>query len=142
MTYEEKRAWIMAVVAVLAYAIYVLRVGPQVAETSAASAPYASALLLSVVGAIVATIVLNIVASSFGRDGARQTDRRDREIHRAGEYIGQSCVVLGAVAALAMSLAQWDAFWVANVIYLGFTLSAVVASVAKILAYRRGFQTW
>ena len=32
--------------------------------------------------------------------------------------------------------------WIANVIYLCFTLSAVVGSVAKIVAYRRGFQSW
>lgn len=142
MAYEEKRSWIMAAVAIVAYAAYVVRVGPQLTDTSVTSVPYASALLLSVVGSIVTTIVLNICVSAFDRDGARRTDRRDREIHRAGEYIGQSFVILGAVAALAMSLARWDAFWVANVIYLGFTLSAVVGSVAKIFAYRRGFQAW
>ncbi|MBC9735359.1 hypothetical protein [Nocardioides marmotae] len=142
MAYEEKRAWVMAAVALLAYATYAVQVGPRLAEASAASVPYASALLLSVGGSIAATIVWEILTSGFARDGARQKDRRDREIHRTGQYIGQSFVILGAVAALAMSLARWDAFWVANVIYLGFTLSAVVASVAKILAYRRGFQTW
>jgi hypothetical protein len=41
-----------------------------------------------------------------------------------------------------MALAEWDRFWIANVIYLCFVLSAVVASAAKIFAYRRGFQSW
>lgn len=142
MAYEEKRAWIMAAVALAAYATYAVQVGPRLSEASAASVPYTSALLSSIGGAIVASIVLEVVASCFGRDGARQKDRRDREIHRTGQYIGQVFVILGAGAALVMSLARWDAFWIANVIYLGFTLSAIVASVAKILAYRRGFQTW
>lgn len=142
MAYEEKRAWIMVVAAAVAYGIYAVRVGPRLVEAPASSVFYASALLVSVGGSIVATIVLNMLAASFGRDGARQKDQRDREIHRTGQYIGQAFVILGAVAALAMSLARWDAFWVANVIYLGFTLSAVAASVAKIIAYRRGFQTW
>lgn len=142
MAYEEKRAWIMAVVAVLAYGTYAVRVGQQLVDESAASVPYASALLSSVLVAIVGTIGLNILASLFGRDSANQKDQRDREIHRTGEYLGQSFVVLGAVAALVMALARWDTFWIANVIYLGFTLSAVVASIAKIVAYRRGFQSW
>jgi hypothetical protein len=45
-------------------------------------------------------------------------------------------------AALAMSLAELDHFWIANVIYLAFVLSAIIGSVAKIFAYRRGFQSW
>jgi hypothetical protein len=142
MAHEEKRAWIMAVVAVVAYGIYAARVGPQLASTSAGSTPYASALLASVMGAIAATIVLEILAAILGRDADPQKDRRDREIHRAGQYIGQSFVILGAVTALLMALARWDSFWIANVIYLGFTLSAVAASIAKIVAYRRGFQSW
>jgi hypothetical protein len=31
-----------------------------------------------------------------------------------------------------------DYFWIANVIYLGFVLSAVAGSVVKLVAYRRG----
>lgn len=142
MAYEEKRAWIMTAVAALAYATYALRIGPRLSQTPAPSVSYATELLACVGGAILATIALNILASIFGRDGASQTDQRDREIHRTGHYVGQSFVILGAAVALAMSLARWDAFWIANVIYLGFTLSAIIASIAKILAYRRGFQAW
>jgi len=84
-------------------------------------------------------------------DGGRGNDFRreecldhggDREIYRFGEYIGQSFVVIGGVAALLMAMAEWDHFWIANVIYLTFVLSAMLGSVAKIVAYRRGFQPW
>jgi hypothetical protein len=88
------------------------------------------------------SIVVNIVVAAVWRDGANERDQRDREIHRLGEYIGQSFLVVGGVAALGMALADWDTFWIANVLYLGFVLSAVVGSVAKLVAYRRGFQTW
>jgi hypothetical protein len=142
MAYEEKRAWVMALVAAVAYGAYAALIGSRAHGTSATSVPYAKALVTSVIGAIVATIVLNILISIFGREGSGQKDQRDREIHRTGEYIGQSFVIVGAVAALAMALARWDSFWIANVIYLGFTLSAIVGSVAKIVAYRRGFQSW
>lgn len=50
--------------------------------------------------------------------------------------------MIGALAALVLALAEADHFWIANVIYLAFALSAVLGSVAKIFAYRRGFQSW
>jgi len=37
-----------------------------------------------------------------------------------------------------MALARWDYFWIANVIYLGFVLSAVAGSVVKLAGYQRG----
>jgi hypothetical protein len=71
-----------------------------------------------------------------------RTDQRDREIGRFGEHIGQSLVVVGGVGALALALLEVDYFWIANVLYLCFTLSAVLGSVAKIFAYRHGFHPW
>ena len=74
--------------------------------------------------------------------GRGQKDQRDREIHRFGEYIGQSFVVIGGVAALVLAMAEADHFWIANAIYLAFVLSSVLGCAAKIVAYRRGFQPW
>ena len=39
-------------------------------------------------------------------------------------------------------MAEVGHFWIANAVYLCFVLSAVLGSVAKIVAYRRGFQPW
>lgn len=75
-------------------------------------------------------------------EDARIKDQRDKEIGRVGEYAGQSFLVIGAVAALALSMAEAGHFWISNAIYLGFALSAVLASVVKIAAYRWGFQSW
>ena len=66
-------------------------------------------------------------------------DVRDRQI---GEHTGQSFVVIGAVAALLMAMAEWDWFWIANVIYLCFTLSAILSAVTKIVIYRGSFPPW
>ena len=63
---------------------------------------------------------------------------RDREIARFGEHASRWCVVGGAAAGLGMALRHWDYFWIANVIYLGFVLWAVVGSVLRLVAYRRG----
>lgn len=142
MAFEEKRAWIMALVAVAGYAAYALVVLGRADGDPLADVSYAGPLLTTVAAAIVASIALNILVSIVSPEGANEKDQRDREIHRRGEYIGQSFVIVGGVAALAMALANWDQFWIANVIYLCFVLSAVVGSVAKIVAYRRGFQSW
>jgi hypothetical protein len=61
---------------------------------------------------------------------ADRTDRRDKEIHRFGEYVGQWFVVIGAVGALLLAVAEVDHFWIANELYLAFVLSALLSSVA------------
>lgn len=45
----------------------------------------------------------------------------------------------GAIIAMALAMAEVDYFWIANVVYLAFVLAAVVSSVTRIFAYRRGF---
>ena len=61
---------------------------------------------------------------------------------RLGDRVGQSFVVIGAVAAMLMAMAEWDRFWIANVIYLCFALSAVLGNVTKVIVYRRSFPQW
>lgn len=141
MAYEEKRAWIMLVVAVLGYGGYLVAVLARAGDVPLAETPYAAALLWSVGAAIVAGIVLGIGAGLASHKGAR-TDERDREIGRFGEYVGQSFVVIGSLAALLLAILEVGHFWIANVVYLCFVLSAILGSTAKIVAYRRGVPRW
>jgi hypothetical protein len=79
------------------------------------------------------------VAGDDEPPGSRLKDTRDREIGRVGDYTGQSFVIIGATAAMLMAMAGWDRFWIANVVYLCFILSAILGSVTKIIAYRTSF---
>ncbi|WP_330294617.1 hypothetical protein [Streptomyces sp. NBC_00503] len=143
MAFEEKRAWIMGVVAIAGYAVYlVLLLGRAGEGVPLAEVPYVAALLWTVGGAIAASILLNIAVGVLSPREAATKDERDREIGRRGEYAGQSFLVIGAVAALILSMAGADRFWISNAIYLGFVLSAVLGSAVKLAAYRRGFQSW
>ncbi|MET8679605.1 hypothetical protein ABZW18_19040 [Streptomyces sp. NPDC004647] len=142
MTYEEKRAWIMAVVSVGAYAAYLSIVLGRADHTPLTEVSYVSTLLWTIGAAIAAAIVLNIVVAIASPEGANKKDQRDREIGRFGEYVGHSFVVIGGVTALGMSMAELNHFWIANAIYVAFVLSAILGSVARIFAYRRGFQSW
>ncbi len=142
MTHEEKRAWIGLVVAVLGYSAYVALIVSRADGRSLPDVPYASALLWTVGAAIVASIVAEIGMAVVNPGASRAKDVRDREIGRLGDHVGQSFVVIGAVAAMLMAVADWDRFWIANVIYLCFVLSAILSGITKVIVYRRGFPQW
>jgi cell division protein FtsW (lipid II flippase) len=142
MSFEEKGAWIMAVVAPTAYLAYLAVILGRADGAPLAEVSYVSTMLWTIGAAIAASIVLVILVAIASPKEADKKDQRDREINRFGEYIGQSFVVIGGVAALIMSMAELAHFWIANVIYLTFVLSAILGSVTKIVAYRRGFQQW
>lgn len=142
VTHEEKRAWIMLVVSTVAYATYVIIVLGRAEGRPLADVPYAAALLWTVGGAIAASIAAEIGIGVVTPRASRVKDVRDREIGRLGEHVGQSFVIVGAVAAMLMAMAGWDRFWIANVVYLCFVLSAVLGSVAKVVMYRRGLPQW
>ncbi|WP_433561220.1 hypothetical protein ACQP1O_26835 [Nocardia sp. CA-151230] len=141
MPYEEKRTWILGVAAVVSYVIYLFVVLARARHTAVADVAYVAPLLWAVGGSIVVSIVAGIAVAIGSRDRDRR-DQRDREIGRRGTQIGNAFVVLGAVTALVLAMANGDRFWIANAIYLGFTLSAVVSAVAKLVAYRRGVWPW
>ncbi len=133
MTLTEKRAWCLLAATLAAYTWYVVTVLGRVDGGRFQDTPYAGTLLISLGASIAVNIVAEIVLSMVNPRGARRKDERDRTIDRLGDQVGQAFVVIGATAALLMALAEWDWFWIANVLYLGFAISAVLGSVAKII---------
>ena len=134
MSKEEKRAWILLVCAIGAYAIYLTLTLTQARGGDLTSVAYAVPLLATIGGSIVLSILLDIFVG--GRP--ERKDQRDREISRFGDAMGQAFVVIGAVAAMLFAVIDLDPFWIANVVYLCFVLSATLGSIAKITAYRSG----
>ncbi|MEU9303406.1 hypothetical protein [Streptomyces sp. NPDC048269] len=142
MAIEEKRAWSMLVAAVGSYAVYLWIVLGRPAGVPLTQVPYVGALLWTVGSSIVASIAAHIVIAAFSPRDANLKDQRDREIHRFGEYVGQSFVVIGGVTGLVLAMAEADPFWIANAIFLAFVLSSVLGSAVKIISYRFGFHPW
>jgi len=139
MTLEERRSWAFLAVAVVAYGVYLATV-----LTGAASAPlvdvdYVPAMLWSIGSAIVAGIVLGILLGIFTPRRDQAKDVRDRDIAQLGDRVGQSFLVIGGVAALLLAITEAPHFYIANVVYLCFVLSAVLGSVTRVVVYRRGF---
>lgn len=141
MAIEERRAWIRMLVGVAAYVTYAAIVLGGADGRALTDVPYARALIWSIVAAIIASIIVEIVVNTVRR-GSMVTDERDRAIGRLGDQVGQAFVVIGAVAAMLMATADWDGFWIANVIYLCFALSMTLGSIAKLLAYRGTLPQW
>lgn len=142
MTHQEKRAWIMLVVSAAAYAAYAALILSRAGGHPLARVPYAAALLWTVGASIVAQVVAETALGVVNRGESRLKDERDRQIGTLGDRVGSSFVVIGAVAAMLMAMAGWDRFWIANVIYLCFFLSAILGSVTKVIAYRKTFPRW
>lgn len=142
MAFEERNAWIGAVVAIVALVAYPVILLSRADGKPLTDVPYADLMLWTIGISIVTSIVLTIILAIFFPKDRDKKDQRDKEIYRFGEYAGQSLLVVGSLAALLMALAEFDTFWIANAIYLGFVLSAILGSIVKIVAYRRGFIAW
>ena len=139
MSYEEKGVWVYLVAGVIAYGIYLALVLGQATTVPLAETDYAVPLLASIgisIGlSIVGRIALEIVKPSENY----RSDDRDRAIDRLGDARGQWALVAAALGALVLALLDAPTFWIANVVYLGFHLWAVLGSVLRLVAYRRGF---
>ena len=70
----------------------------------------------------------------------QRADQRDREIEWFGDRIGQAFLVLGGLGGLVLAMTRADWFWIGNAIFAGFVLSAILGGIARLVAYRRGFQ--
>lgn len=141
MSYEEKAAWVQGITAVLGYGVYVVIILSRAAGGSLVDVPYVDAMLWTIGAAIVAAIIAGIFVG-IGSRGRTTKDQRDRQIYRHGEYVGQSFVVIGALGALILAMLEADWFWIANVLYLCFVLSAILGWITKAVVYRRGLPEW
>jgi len=138
MSYEEKGVWAYLVSSAGAYAIYLAIIVPRLRHLPAAHVPYIAPLLWTTGASILISVVVRTALETARPSETRRSDVRDRDIARFGEYASRWFVVGGAAAGFFLALARWDYFWIANAIYLGFVLWAVVGSVLRLVAYRRG----
>lgn len=139
MTYQERATWAYGVIAVVGYAVYLVLLFASAAETPIPETPYVIPMVATIGGGIVAGIVNGIILGILTPKGRAVTDERDVAIDHFGERVGNAFLVIGALAALVLAILDVHTFWIANVLYLGFVLSAVFGVMAKLSAYREGF---
>ena len=139
MSSGEKRSWIYAVINVGVPAAYFAIVLGRLSDAGAGQIAYVRPMLTAIGVAIVLNIVANTAAGIGSGKEKDRRDERDKQINRFGEYIGFYVVSVFASVPLFLAMAKAEYFWIANSLYLAFVVAAVVSSVVKIVAYRRGF---
>jgi MFS family permease len=150
MSFDEKVTWVEAFVFALVPAWYFTVVLGQLGATPATDIVYQRPMLIAIGISIVLTIVGSILTGigsgitaeimepGSGADIGR-SDERDKQIRRRGELIGYYVSSVGAVGALTLTMLEYPYFWIANALYLGFVIAALVSAVVRIFAYRRGY---
>lgn len=138
MSYEEKGAWVYGLVALGAWATYVAVLLARADGRDLADVPYVATLLWTVGISALAPVVGRTLVEVVRPSETHRPDVRDREIDRRGEYVSGIVLGVGMVGPFALALADAESFWIANAIYTAFVLAAVVGSVVKVVAYRRG----
>ncbi|UOE45791.1 hypothetical protein [Agromyces larvae] len=143
MSYEEKGVWSFLAIAVVGYGVYLGLLLPRLAGTPIADVDFVWPMVWTIGGAIVAGIVVRILIEMLWPSEQQKPDARDREIDRTGDRVGNSFIVIGAIGAMVLCWFRLDWFWIANLVSLSFVISAVLSSLTKLVAYRRGgFQEW
>jgi hypothetical protein len=138
MSYEEKGSWVYLLVFVGTYAGYVAVILDRAGEGGLVEVGYQAPMLWTMGISIGLSIVGRILFEIFRPSDTYKSDARDREINRFGEYVGGSALAIGMLVPFALVLLEAHNFWIGNAMYVAFALSAVVGTVAKLFAYRRG----
>jgi hypothetical protein len=150
MPFEEKMTWVSGLVALVVPIAYFAVMLGRLQETSATEIAYQGPLIvaivvsvvLNIIGAIAMAVGTGISAELSGRkaeDDIDRKDERDKSISRRGDLIGFYVSSVGLVGALALTMLEWEYFWIASAIYLSFAVGSVVSSVVKVVSYHRGF---
>ncbi len=138
VTFEEKNTWVYAATTLCSYVAYLAVILGRAQRAPLADVAYVRPMLWAIGVAIAASILGHVAVGVAWPEDCGKKDQRDKEIQQFGDLVGQSFVVVGGVAALVLSMAEVRHFWIANAIYVGFVLSVLLGSTAKLVAYRRG----
>ncbi|UZN04767.1 hypothetical protein [Cellulomonas sp. S1-8] len=139
MTYEEKGAWVYGLVSLAVWAGYVAVVLQRSDGGPLTEVRYVPVLLWTIGISVLLNVVVRVLVEIVRPSDTQRADVRDREIDRRGEYVGGAVLAIAMVLPLGLTLAEVDHFWIANAMYLAYVLGALVASVVKVVVYRRGF---
>ena len=142
MVYEERNVWAGLIVSPIVLIVYVVLVLQQAGGGPLTDVDWFPLMLWVIGGGIVGTILLSIVwgmiAGVKDPDGVGRSDIRDRDIGRMGARVEQAFVVIAGLGVIVLCALGADVFWIANTMFAGFAVSAIVGGIARVIAYRRG----
>ena len=128
MSYEERGQWVYVIVTVVAVAIYVVLLVAGAGGGPLTEVDYVPILLWTIGAGVVGAIIGRILAAIIWQGEGQETDVRDRDIDRRGEYIGGLVLGIGMVVPFLLAITEADYFWIANAMYLVFAAASVVSA--------------
>ena len=138
MSYEERGQWVYLVVIGITLAAYVGVIVSGAGGGPLTEVDYVPTMLLAIGAGIALSIIGRIAVAIVWQAEGHETDVRDREIDRRGEYVGGLFLGIGMVVPFVLTIAEADYFWIGNAMYLVFALAALVSAAAKLIIYRQG----
>jgi hypothetical protein len=142
MVYQERVAWSELIVSVITIAVYVALVLGRAGDGDLTAVDWLPLMLWTIGGGIALTIVISIawgiIAGMRDPHAATATDIRDRDISRLGGRVEHAFLVIAGLGVIALCAAGAHLFWIANTMFFGFAISALIGGIARVIAYRRG----
>jgi hypothetical protein len=138
MTFEQKGTWVFLVVSVGTFAAYATIILGRADVAPLKEVEYVSTMLWTIGIAVGLSILGHIAVAISNPSEADKADVRDKQIYRFGEYVGGIFLAAGMIVPFALTLAEFDHFWIAHAMYAVFFVSSIIGTVVKLVAYRRG----
>ncbi|MBD8012124.1 hypothetical protein B4U78_012300 [Microbacterium esteraromaticum] len=142
MVYHERVAWAQLIASVITLTGYIAVLLMQSRGGDISTVDWLPPMLWTIGAGIALSIVISILwgiaAGLRDPQSATASDIRDRDISRLGGRVEHSFLVIAGLGVIALCAAGAELFWIANTMFLGFAVSALVGGIARVTAYRRG----
>ena len=149
MTAEERSVWVYLALVVITstayFAVVIPRVVSQPIEDVSWITPMLWALGFSIVGTIIGSIVgavggaVSLAARGIDPEGQLESDQRDKDIKRYGDRRAAAVSSGAMFGILVLAMIGADLFWIGNTVFVAGTVGALLETITKLVAYRRGF---
>lgn len=149
MTAEERSVWVYLAVVVITsttyFAIVIPRAISQPIEDVSWITPMLWTLGFSIGGTIVGSIVgsvsgaVGLAVRGISPEGQLEGDQRDKDIRRMGDRRAAWAASAAMFVVLVSAMIGADLFWIGNTVFLAGTVGALLETITKLVAYRRGF---
>lgn len=140
MAFREKIAWVTLVALCVAYGVYFLVLGPNVAfgendlvDVVWSFGPVAVAHALITIGGSI------LVAVTAPRDANRPADERDQAISRRSNAIGYYALLVGLIFVGVVMPFSEPPYKIINVALAVVVLVEIVRNATTLISYRRGW---
>ncbi len=149
MTAEERSVWVYLAVVVVTSTAYLAVVIPRAVSQPIEDVSWIAPMLWALGFSIGGTIIGSVVGSVSGAVGLAfrvispavqlEGDQRDKDIRTMGDRRAAWAASASMLVVLVLAMIGADLFWIGNTVFVAGTVGAILETITKLVAYRRGF---